>query len=158
VLRVIESTTPFDFKQYWSSRRDERKHRILELVHAEMLRLASVNGWDEGPLQAAFECVVAAGFRNVQRWPKPVANRSRTLRAQVEYDFDTDGIKGTMIVTHPDGSVRLAEPVFRLPPSAFHLSDALGKVRWVDASTVALISRSGEIVREVTVPATPTTG
>ncbi|HYJ78430.1 MAG TPA: hypothetical protein VEW03_02415 [Longimicrobiaceae bacterium] len=152
-IGVIELRHPFDFNKYWASDAHQRKRLILELIHSGMCELALERGWEAERLEAAYRCALESNLRNVQVWPtKPVSSPDRSKKAEIEYDFDADSIEGSVMVLDRAGNRRAAYHMFSLPPTDFHLSDALGKLAWEDDQTVVLKGKTGEPEWRVRLP------
>jgi hypothetical protein len=144
-LGVLEVRHPFDFDRYWAADAVERKRLIVGFLHDTMRGIAMKRGWDIEAVESAYRCVQERNYRNVQRWPKPISSPDKTRKALVEYEFDEDSIEGFLILLNRQGEEVGRNPLFSLPPTDFHLYDALGQLSWEDNETVVLHSRLGEL-------------
>jgi hypothetical protein len=143
-IGILEVRRPFDFDRYWAADVDQRKRLIGELLHSTLRSIAIERGWDVETVEFAYQCVLDRNFRNVQLWPKPVSSPDKSRKAQVEYEFDENSVEGFLIIFDAQGNRVGRHHLFSLPPTDFHLDDALGQLSWEDNETVVLQSRLGE--------------
>jgi hypothetical protein len=145
ILTSLVLSRAFDFDAYWAAGHIERQATLNQVIFEELTRAAKSRGWDADAIERAYRCVAERGYRNVQRWRRPLSNPGRTLKAQVVFEFGVESIEGFVAFTDQGGRETI-EHLFTIPPSDFHLAYTLGRLRWVTADTVVLTERgrSGE--------------
>ena len=110
-------------------------------INQSLERVAIRRGWSRDPIRRAYATIRDLGFTNVGRWKRPKSNPSRKVRAQVEYDFGSASLDAIVRFTDKTDVLLGTRQLFSLPPSEFHLSEALGQLRWRSETKVELTSK-----------------
>jgi len=141
--QVAEVRICADVSEYQLLPATEKKRVALELLDRGMMAAASHFGWSPEPFQRARACVEQREYRNTKLWDRPKWNPGRTLRAQILYDFDSDGISVWALVWDRTGSEIFRRRLLQLPPHDHSLVEALGRFHWIDESRCQLVDRNG---------------
>ena len=77
----------FDFEGYSKADEPTQRSMALELIHQSLLQVARIRRWKRKPLMEAHASVLKHNFVHYAAWSKPIANPTRTLKAQVWCNF-----------------------------------------------------------------------
>jgi len=141
VLTVQVSGSVHDFLELPTPAKMET---ALALLMAGISRIAEKRGWDVSPFRDAEAEVRRRNFVNEWLWKAPVKNGSKSLSAQVFVQHRID--EAVISARFSDSSghiVKLAHLVSDMP-NEFVFAGYLGTFRWLDDSTVELVSWNGE--------------
>lgn len=142
-VNVAINKRAFDFDGYWKLDRQQKKERILVELHSGLLALAERYCWGRQEFEQAYQKVLSEKIKLVRTWNKPKLNKSRTMKAQLIYDFDIDGIQVVISVRNMQEIELTRSVVANLPPFDYLLTPMLGKIKWETDSIVVLLSKDG---------------
>lgn len=132
-----------DVREFLDLEEAAKLNRALELLMAGVLKLADRKGLDAAPFHDAASEVRRRGFKNEWVWKKPVANKSRSVVAEVVVEHGLNRAEISARFRDAQKNVVRVVPLVSDEPDEFLFVPYLGSFQWLDDYTVELVSRDG---------------
>lgn len=136
-----------DLEGFFAMNDADKKQFAYEVLREGATIVSDHHGWPTQEILKAFDAALLEDL--VNEWEfQPKWSPSRKLRAYVKCSHDTDRFRAWMRVEDRAGQLITEQFLFDEEPSEYCFFPRLGKVRWVDKTTVRLIDRSGGAVAD----------
>jgi hypothetical protein len=147
-IDVISLSIPFDFNAYWkasytSHTSVSRKHMVLDALQRGLLELARIAELPAEPFEKAYQKVLERNIENTDYWYKPKLNPSRSLKANVKYDFGPYYLSFSVVLYDAiDNQIAIVHLDNLLPDSAY-LYKTHWHLEWLNNETIQFGSKDG---------------
>jgi len=143
LLNVIEFPWPFSFDRYSVLSAFEKKHMLLDTLHAAVVWLAEHESWDVEPLQAAYSFAIAHKLENAFFWKDGKSWRSPDgrFKARLYYTFGTETAE-VYAVIYDKGNKEIGWKLLKQERAGDAIIlDIIGKCEWASATSFVLRPR-----------------
>lgn len=146
LLDVLKFTTKFNFEFYWESK--EPKKIILNVVYDSLVKVSDYLGWDKEKreqLAETYNTLKPSNLDFIVDFKRPISSPDRKKQAQLRYYYDMDKVRLVVRVTNKSSKEIHEYDIIETMPHEIMFVPYLGKLRWVDKSTLKLEPKDKKI-------------
>lgn len=143
LIGALEVKVQGNVEEFFQLDAQHKKEASLKYLMEGIRWVAKEQSWDISEFEAVEKQIRDCNFENTWTWKSPVKNASKTRTAEVVIEHDVSEARLFMRFRDKKGAVVKQNFLVSEKPDELIFYKHLGKLQWLDDSSVVLISRSG---------------